>query len=42
MKENYRKLDLEKIKNRKHRIISSKEALKDIIPFKWENNPKKR
>ena len=30
-----RKLNLNKLNNKKHINISSKDALKDVVPFKW-------
>lgn len=30
-----RGLDLNKLKNRPHKVVSSEEALKDVIPFEW-------
>ena len=33
-----RKLNLDKLKNRKHIDISSKEALKNIVPIKWSKD----
>jgi hypothetical protein len=32
-----RKLNLNKLNNKKHINISSKDALKDVVPFKWSN-----
>lgn len=37
-KETYNKLDISKLKTRKHRIISSTEALKDVTPMEWSND----
>lgn len=31
-------LDVRKIKNRENTIISSKEALKDVVPINWSKN----
>lgn len=31
-----RTLDLNKIKNKKSTIVSSKEALKDVTPIEWD------
>lgn len=33
----YRKLDRSKLKNRKRTIISSEEALKDVVPIDWSD-----
>lgn len=33
----YRKLDMSKLANRKHKIMSSKEALRDVEPMKWSD-----
>ena len=33
-----RKLNLNKLKNRSYKIISSKEALKNVIPIEWNND----
>lgn len=35
-----RKLDMQKIVKRKHHVITSKEALKDIVPFNWSADVK--
>jgi hypothetical protein len=35
MNENYKSLDLNKLNTKKYTIISSEEALKDIIPINW-------
>lgn len=35
MTPSYRKLNRNKLNNRKHHIISSEESLKDIIPIEW-------
>ncbi|MFC0903849.1 hypothetical protein ACFHWD_03985 [Clostridium sp. MT-14] len=40
-----RKLNINKLNNKKHIYVSSEEALKDIIPFNWSKdvlNGKKR
>jgi len=34
----YNSLDLNKLKSKKHTIISSKEALKDITPIEWSED----
>lgn len=36
----YRKLNLSKLAGRKHRVISSEEALKDITPINWSDDVK--
>ena len=36
----YRKLDIKKISKRKHHVITSEEALKDIVPFNWSDDVK--
>ena len=36
----YRKLNLSKLAGRKHRVISSEEALKDIKPINWSDDVK--
>lgn len=33
-----RSLDTSKLKNKKSKIVSSEEALKDVIPFEWESD----
>lgn len=33
----YRKLNLNKLKSRKHHVISYNAALKDVTPIKWSN-----
>lgn len=33
----YRKLNLNKLKSRKHHVISSSTALKDVTPIKWSD-----
>ena len=33
---NYKSLDMDKIKMKKTRILSSSEALKDVIPPEWD------
>ena len=33
-----RKLDMNKIRNKKHSFISSSEALADITPFEWSDD----
>ena len=38
MKEGYKKLDRNILQNKKRRIISSNEALKDIVPIKWSDD----
>ncbi|KUO73380.1 MAG: hypothetical protein APF77_13745 [Clostridia bacterium BRH_c25] len=36
-KENYKKLDLNKIANKKSIIVSTKEALEDVTPVNWSD-----
>lgn len=38
MRDGYRKLNMSKLSNRKHKIISTNEALKDVSPIKWSND----
>lgn len=33
-----RSLDLNKLKNRKHTVISTKEALRDVTPINWSKD----
>lgn len=33
-----RALDLSKLRNRKHAILSTKEALKDVTPINWSKD----
>lgn len=33
-----RALDLSKLRNRKHTILSTKEALKDVTPINWSKD----
>lgn len=33
-----RTLDLGKLRNRKHTVVSTKEALKDVTPIDWSND----
>ena len=33
-----RALDLRKLRNRKHTILSTKEALKDVTPINWSKD----
>lgn len=33
-----RTLDLSKLRNRKHTVVSTKEALKDVTPIDWSND----
>lgn len=35
----YKKFDKTKLKDRKRKIVSSEEALKDIIPIEWGKKP---
>lgn len=34
--ENYRKLDMNAVMSKKGKIISSEEALRDIVPIEWD------
>lgn len=36
-----KKFSLDMIKNKKHKIVSSEEALKDVQPFDWKNAKEK-
>ena len=36
----YRKLNMSKLRDRKRSTISSKNALKDVIPIEWSNDVK--
>lgn len=36
----YRKLNMSKLSGRKHRIISSETALKDVVPIEWSDDIK--
>lgn len=36
----YRKLNMSKLSGRKHRIISSETALKDVVPIEWSDDVK--
>ena len=36
----YRKLNMSKLRGRKRSTISSKNALKDVIPIEWSNDVK--
>lgn len=38
MYEGYRKLNMSKLNNRKHKTISTIEVLKDITPIQWSDN----
>ena len=33
MKDGYKRLDLKKVSHRPHRVVSTKEALSDVMPF---------
>ena len=35
--QNYRCLDLKKISRRKHQVISTETALKEVTPISWSN-----
>ena len=35
MNNGYRRLDIEKLKNRKHTIASTKKSLQEITPIDW-------
>ena len=34
----YRPLDLKKIQDKKHTVVSSEEALNDVIPIEWDDD----
>ena len=38
MREGYRKLNMSKLSNRKHKTISTTESLKDITPIQWSES----
>lgn len=38
MREGYRKLNMSKLNNRKHKTISTAEALQNITPIQWSEN----
>lgn len=38
MREGYRKLNILKINNRKHKTISTTESLQNITPIQWSEN----
>ena len=38
MREGYRKLNMSKLLNRKHKTISTTESLKDITPIQWSES----
>lgn len=38
MRDGYRKMNMSKLSNRKHKVISTNEALKDVTPIEWSSN----
>lgn len=38
MREGYRKLNMSKLNNRKHKTISTIESLQNITPIQWSGN----
>ena len=38
MRNGYRKMNMSKLSNRKHKVISTNEALKDVAPIEWSSN----
>lgn len=38
MREGYKKLNVSNLSNRRHKIISTVESLKDVTPIKWSDD----